>query len=213
KVGEDLSQVRCLEDYWEAHALPKQTTETAPESPIDVYFSHNNRFAASRRSGDVAGVPAPAPPITPAKTLAPLHPALSLSEFLDQFGPLVFPLYRQALLRKRVLFVGDPPVHSACDYVYDLSLLSTLPDTLLPLLPRSAEPRLRPRPLFCIGVHDLPYLDELSAKHASRPTPETEWIANTSDKVLTLKPELYDVTVDLPPEYTKNAPAGWHAMI
>ncbi|KAI5283583.1 hypothetical protein KEM55_001479, partial [Ascosphaera atra] len=92
--------------------------------------------------------------------------------------------------------------------VYDLSLLSTLPDTLLPLLPRSAEPRLRPRPLFCIGVHDLPYLDELSAKHASRPTPETQWVANTSDKVLTLKPELYDVTVDLPPEYTKNAPAG-----
>lgn len=48
--------------------------------------------------------------------LAPYHPALSLPEFLDSFGPLVFPLYRAALLRKRILLVAEAPIHQACNY-------------------------------------------------------------------------------------------------
>jgi hypothetical protein len=36
-------------------------------------------------------------------------------ESLKLFGPLIFPLYRAALLRKRILIVTDTPVEFACN--------------------------------------------------------------------------------------------------
>jgi len=48
--------------------------------------------------------------------LPPEHPALSVLEYLDTFGPLVFPLHRLALLRKRILLVKSPPVQLTCDF-------------------------------------------------------------------------------------------------
>jgi hypothetical protein len=48
--------------------------------------------------------------------LAAYHPALSLPDLVDTFGPLIFPLYRAALLRKRILLVGDPPVELSCNF-------------------------------------------------------------------------------------------------
>jgi len=50
------------------------------------------------------------------QSLSPHHPALSLPNFLDTFGPLVFPLYKAALLRKRILLVGSAPVELACNF-------------------------------------------------------------------------------------------------
>ena len=44
------------------------------------------------------------------------HPALSLPLFLDTFGPLIFPLFKAALLRKRILLVGQAPVELACNF-------------------------------------------------------------------------------------------------
>ena len=44
------------------------------------------------------------------------HPAMSMPEFLDTFGPLAFPVYRAALLRKRVLLVGSAPIQRSCNY-------------------------------------------------------------------------------------------------
>lgn len=48
--------------------------------------------------------------------LAPYHPALKLPDLLSSFGPLIFPLYRAALLRKRILLLGDAPVETACNF-------------------------------------------------------------------------------------------------
>lgn len=48
--------------------------------------------------------------------LAPYHPALSLPDFVENFGPLMFPLYRASLLRKRILIVTEAPVQTSCDY-------------------------------------------------------------------------------------------------
>jgi hypothetical protein len=56
-------------------------------------------------------------------SLSPFHPASSLLDFFDTFGPLMFPLYRLALLRKRILFVGQAPVLRACNYGKLLALL------------------------------------------------------------------------------------------
>ena len=44
------------------------------------------------------------------------HPALSLPGLYDVLGPLLFPLYRAALLRKRILFVCEAPIRRACHF-------------------------------------------------------------------------------------------------
>jgi hypothetical protein len=50
------------------------------------------------------------------ESLPDYHPALSILRYLDVFGPLVFRLQQAALLRKRILFVGIPPVRTACEF-------------------------------------------------------------------------------------------------
>jgi len=49
-------------------------------------------------------------------TLPAYHPAHSLLAYISTFGPLVFRLQQAALLRKRILFVGAPPVRLMCDF-------------------------------------------------------------------------------------------------
>jgi hypothetical protein len=44
------------------------------------------------------------------------HPALSLPSLLNTFGPLVYPLYKAALLRKRILIMNQAPVELACNF-------------------------------------------------------------------------------------------------
>jgi hypothetical protein len=48
--------------------------------------------------------------------LIPHHPALTLEESIKTFGPLIFPLYRAALLRKRILIVTETPVEFSCNF-------------------------------------------------------------------------------------------------
>lgn len=48
--------------------------------------------------------------------LPPYHPALSIIDYIDVLGPLVFPLHRVALLRKRILMIGSAPVRKACEH-------------------------------------------------------------------------------------------------
>lgn len=48
--------------------------------------------------------------------LAEHHPARSVVRYVDVCGPLVFRLQQAALLRKRVLFVGGPPVRDVCEF-------------------------------------------------------------------------------------------------
>ena len=53
---------------------------------------------------------------SPGQGLSPHHPALSLPRLLDTFGPLVYPLYKAALLRKRILMVTQAPVELSCNF-------------------------------------------------------------------------------------------------
>ena len=52
----------------------------------------------------------------PGLSLSAYHPALSLPDFLDTFGPLIFPMYKAALLRKRILLAGQAPVELTCNF-------------------------------------------------------------------------------------------------
>ena len=130
------------------------------------------------------------------------HPALSVPELLDTFGPLLFPLYRAALLRKRILLLGTPPVQRSCNFVYMLSILSSIPQSLSDVVQPDTESLLRIQTLFNVGIHDIPYLSDQKRK--------ARWLACTTDDILGEKRDLYDLLVTLPHESTsKHAPKRW----
>lgn len=74
--------------------------------------------------------------------------------------------------------------------VYALALLSSLPQSLAPLLEQEGTPPLRPRPIFNVGIHDIPFL-------ASNSDTSSSWIACSTDNVLSTKLNLFDVLVTL----------------
>ncbi|KAL4934406.1 uncharacterized protein BDV17DRAFT_249179 [Aspergillus undulatus] len=196
-----------LLEYWETYELSAtDTSAMPPDSPLESPLSFRLR-ANGERPDSLKRTRAISDAMvleTSRPALTPFHPASSLPDFLDSFGPLLFPLYRAALLRRRVLFMAEAPVQIPCNYVYDLSLLASLPHSLLPLLPPDRLPSLRPRALFNVGVYDIPYLSSfIGASPDSEP--DSAWIACSTDSVLSMKPELFDVLVTLPPSHSKNA--------
>ncbi|KAF3929579.1 hypothetical protein ABW19_dt0207371 [Dactylella cylindrospora] len=155
--------------------------------------------------------------ILPGQSLSPHHPALSLPDFVLTFGPLIFPLHRAALMRKRILLVAEAPVEKACNFVYDISVLSNIPFAVTDLITTDL-PRLKP--LFTVGVHDIPTLEteaaQLKNKASGLPysTNATDlntngelgsWVAVTTDSILAMKKDLYDVLVKLPSPESENA--------
>lgn len=95
------SRTGPLEQYWDGHRIREEEQSEPSES----------RFA-DRRGRTLSTATA----VFADQTLPPEHPALSVLEYLDTFGPLVFPLHRAALLRQRILLVRPPPVQLTCDY-------------------------------------------------------------------------------------------------
>lgn len=110
-----------LEEFWIEHQLRE-------EDPVDQASQINSpslekakrREAQSPRNGYVPqrnrAVSTASALAPPGQSLSPHHPALSLPVFLDTFGPLVFPIYKAALLRKRLLIVGHAPVELSCNF-------------------------------------------------------------------------------------------------
>ncbi|KAL4909811.1 hypothetical protein BDW74DRAFT_44270 [Aspergillus multicolor] len=195
-----------LSGYWETHELSANDMSAVPDSPLESPLSlrlrtHGDRpdpLQRHRAISDAIVLETSRPALTP------FHPASSLPDFLDAFGPLIFPLYRAALLRRRVLFMAEAPVQIPCNYVYDLSLLASVPNSLLPLLPSDSLPSLRPRALFNVGVYDIPYLSSF-IEGSAEPERDSAWIACSTDSVLSLKPELFDILVTLSPSHAKDA--------
>ena len=96
--------------------------------------------------------------------------------------------------------------------VYDISILANIPLSVFDLLDPSA-PVQRLRPLFTIGVHDIPFLVEdhaASKRSVSRAEEALEedgsgWVACTTDSILAMKEDLWDVLITMPPNYSINA--------
>lgn len=119
-IVQDPAKTQPLEDFWLAHKFPTEEDlqKEAAESPSDVQAkrkkgqaSPNGRTRTRNRAVSTASALAP-----PGQLLSPHHPALSLPVLLDTFGALIFPLYKAALLRKRILLVGQAPVELACNF-------------------------------------------------------------------------------------------------
>lgn len=101
--------------------------------------------------------------------------------------------------------------------MYNLSVLSNIPLSLANVLPENS-PTHRLRPLFTIGVHDLPFLTEDyeaakrreesdSAIHDDEEDSEagSGWVACTTDSILAMKDTLWDMLITMPPPYSPNA--------
>lgn len=119
-----------LTKYWDAYRIGG-TESSAPDSPTDSPLSLRFRPGdrpdtnRTRAFSDALVLDTFRPALTP------FHPASSLPEFLESLGPLVFPLYRAALLRKRILFMGEAPVHTPCNYGKIPNAISRPPLTTL----------------------------------------------------------------------------------
>ncbi|KAK3948532.1 hypothetical protein QBC32DRAFT_54493 [Pseudoneurospora amorphoporcata] len=225
KLVVDRQQTHLLEDYWAENGIrdgahPPPLPEAALDSPALSYKGGHpgpGKGHSRNRSASDGTVLMSSP-----HRLSPYHPAWSLTSLLDTFGPLIFPIHRAALLRKRILISTHAPVHEACNFVYDLSVLSNIPLSVSHLVDPAASTQ-RLRPLFNIGVHDIGYLLEHYAamkRHFKGDNHETDddfassiaaeeagsgWVACTTDTILTMKESLWDMLITLPPPHSGNA--------
>ncbi|OAP64231.1 hypothetical protein AYL99_00203 [Fonsecaea erecta] len=188
--------VTALEEYWEKYKLrPEEPTVQTPlDSTEEDPTQRPNGYLKLRTMSTATTF------ISPHHALTPHHPALTLIDSIKLFGPLIFPLYRAALLRKRILIVTDAPVEFCCNLVYNLSILSSVSKSLLPLAHEVDAPSTRLRPLFTVGVMDIPQLEQAGAAGSGH-----GFIACTTDDVLTSKPNLYDVLVLMPKPHSQTA--------
>ncbi|KAG0007654.1 hypothetical protein BGZ80_004398, partial [Entomortierella chlamydospora] len=120
------------------------------------------------------------------------HPSRHFLRLVQTMGPSIFILWKAALLRKRILIYTQPPVESACLFVYNICLMATIPLGAA-LVPQTRITE-RALPLFCVGIHDI---DSMEATRGG-------YVACTTDKLFLFKPQLYDVFVDIsaPPSNT-----------
>ncbi|KAL7792503.1 hypothetical protein V8C37DRAFT_126099 [Trichoderma ceciliae] len=208
-LAKNRNQTEILEKYWDSNKAKEGETFSAvntPSSPVP----DQSRKTRGRNSSLTDGVSL----FQPEHKLSPYHPAWSLAELLDRFGPLIFPIHRAALLRQRILISCHAPVHEICNFVYNISILSNIPLSITDTLPTPCPPQ-RLRPLFTIGVHDISFLmDDLKASkrdrsHESAVDDADEsgsgWIACTTDSILATKDTLWDMLITMPPEYSANA--------
>jgi len=106
--------------------------------------------------------------------------------------------------------------------VYNISILSSLPIALASILDLPSASLTRLRPLFALGIHDIPFLEELSAESptanghlSSAEETNTDlnngWIGCTTDEILSLKTKLFDLVVQLPSSerLADNQPKHW----
>lgn len=117
QCANNISDTQALAEYWDKHQISDnepRLEDTPPDSPAVLRRSlkaDRPENLQSRSSiSDSTGLETTKP------YLAPYHPALSLPDFVENFGPLIFPLYRASLLRKRILIVTEAPVQTSCDY-------------------------------------------------------------------------------------------------
>lgn len=116
-VGDADERQAELGEYWKEYKLDaisedvRTPTLVEPSTPApDLSQSLRSQKRRSRALSDAAGFSARD------HRLSPDHPALSMLDFLDTFGPLIFPLYKAALLRKRILLMGSVPIQRSCNF-------------------------------------------------------------------------------------------------
>lgn len=104
----DPSKTQTLEDYWTHHRM----TEGSEGPNRSSSKSPSRTGARDRARSNASGYGMPSINLG----LSPYHPALSFPTLIDTFGPLIYPLYKAAMLRKRILVMHEAPVELACNF-------------------------------------------------------------------------------------------------
>lgn len=117
----DTSDTKILEVFWDEHKSHDPSKEREIDSPVDSPTSLNFkpiRSAPGQRQGHNRNRSASdgAALLPPGHKLSTYHPARSLLRLLETFGPLIFPIHRAALLRKRILITTHAPVEETCNF-------------------------------------------------------------------------------------------------
>lgn len=123
QLAVDRKRTQLLEDYWNKCGTrdPSREPEPIKDSPLSSpAFGKRpspKSHARNRSASEGAAL------IPPEHRLSNFHPAWSLNNLLDTFGPLIFPVHRAALLRKRILISTHAPVHEVCNFGMSRTLL------------------------------------------------------------------------------------------
>lgn len=95
--------------------------------------------------------------------------------------------------------------------MYNISIISNIPSSVMDLIPLEPLPY-RLQPLFSVGVHDI---DEIAGRSSLDTDPTGGdasgdscfgWVACTTDNVLAMKQNLFDVLVNIPSNAIHGAP-------
>jgi hypothetical protein len=117
----DTTKTNILEDFWEQHKVhsssPDAEVDSLLASPVSVTYKplrtalgKPKGHSRNRSASDGTAL------LPPGHNLSAYHPAWSLPDLLETFGPLIFPIHRAALLRKRILIVAHAPVEETCNF-------------------------------------------------------------------------------------------------
>lgn len=115
-LAKDSKDMSMLENYWKKSQdsdETKEEEESAIDTPSVGLQTPNIPLRGHVRNRSASDGTALLPP---GHRLSPFHPAWSLTKLLDTFGPLIFPIQRAALLRKRILISCHAPVQEACNF-------------------------------------------------------------------------------------------------
>ena len=93
--------------------------------------------------------------------------------------------------------------------MYNISILSNVPSSVSEMIPLEPLPS-RLQPLFSVGIHDIDDLSRKNQPKDSNQDPDYGWVACSTDDVLTVKTDIYDVLVTIPSCYsTKSREKVW----
>jgi hypothetical protein len=117
----DTTKTEVLEEFWEEHKAvdisPAGETDSLLDSPSSIKYKPirtapgtPKRHGRNRSASDGTAL------LPPGHNLSAYHPAWSLPHLLEIFGPLIFPIHRAALLRKRILMTAHAPVEQTCNF-------------------------------------------------------------------------------------------------
>lgn len=186
----DMESFEAFEDFFERHS------------------QFNEELKDNNSSNSLHSSPTPAPVVFPSlvdKDMKILkqteqssnHFILKLPELIKVFGPLIFQVWRHAMLRERIILLDSHEINLNDSFVYNISILSTIPQHLQRILIESGcnESRLfkmnNLQPLYTVGINDLDWLKNL-------PFDECQGqIAFSTDEILLYKTQIYDLSIQL----------------
>ncbi|ODQ78279.1 hypothetical protein BABINDRAFT_40103 [Babjeviella inositovora NRRL Y-12698] len=134
------------------------------------------------------------------------HMISSLVPLIQGLGPSIFTVWKYALLRKRILLYSPATsIEENCDFSYCLSILSTVPKEVLPVLKNSGcrsdllDFLRYYQPLYNIGINDIDHIEsiDLVFKSDDGRAKRQGFVATTTDEIILYKSQLYDISVTL----------------